>query len=54
MNMSKAAKKLYIHRNTLIYRLQKIETITGLNIKSFDHCLLLYLVLKYYENFQTS
>ncbi|WP_339228535.1 sugar diacid recognition domain-containing protein [Oceanobacillus sp. FSL K6-2867] len=46
MNTSKAAKKLFIHRNTLIYRLQKIEEITSLDTKSFEHCMLLYLGLK--------
>ncbi|MBP2079247.1 CdaR family transcriptional regulator [Oceanobacillus polygoni] len=46
MNTSKAAKKLFIHRNTLIYRLQKIEEITSLDTKSFEHCMLLYLGLR--------
>ncbi|WP_188454569.1 PucR family transcriptional regulator [Virgibacillus oceani] len=46
MNISKAAKALYIHRNTLIYRLKKIDSLTLLNTSCFEHCTLLYLVLK--------
>ncbi|MEC5423300.1 helix-turn-helix domain-containing protein [Virgibacillus sp. C22-A2] len=46
MNTSKAAKKLFIHRNTLTYRLQKVEEITTFDTKCFEHCMLLYLALK--------
>lgn len=35
LNMSEAAKKLYIHRNTLQYRLDKIKLQTGLDVKTF-------------------
>src|SRR5699024_127743 len=47
MNISEAAKKLFIHRNTLIYRLKKIESITSLDTRSFQHCTLLYITLKH-------
>ncbi|OZU90491.1 hypothetical protein CIL03_04915 [Virgibacillus indicus] len=50
MNISKTAKELYIHRNTLIYRLKKIERITRLDTGCFEHCTLLYLVLKKYTD----
>lgn len=50
MNTSKAAKALYIHRNTLIYRLKKIEAITSINTGDFEQCMLLYLILKHYKN----
>lgn len=46
MNISKAAKELFIHRNTLIYRLKKIDDITGLCTNRFEHCTLLYFALK--------
>ena len=36
LNVSEAARKLYLHRNTMIYRLDKIERATGLNIRSFS------------------
>lgn len=45
LNISQAAKELFVHRNTLIYRLQKIESMTGLDSKKFDDCTLLYLWL---------
>lgn len=35
LNISDAARKLYIHRNTLIYRLDKIKKDTGFDIRSF-------------------
>lgn len=35
LNISEAAKKLYIHRNTLIYRLDKIQKDTGYDIRDF-------------------
>lgn len=35
LNITDAARKLYIHRNTLIYRLSKIEKETGFDIKNF-------------------
>jgi DNA-binding PucR family transcriptional regulator len=35
LNISDAAKKLYIHRNTLIYRLDKIKKETGFDIRNF-------------------
>ncbi|ASK63661.1 hypothetical protein CFK37_16600 [Virgibacillus phasianinus] len=47
MNISKAAKKLYIHRNTLIYRLKKMESLTKLRTNNFEHCTMLYFILKH-------
>lgn len=35
LNITDAARKLYVHRNTLIYRLSKIEKETGFDIKNF-------------------
>lgn len=36
LNLSEAAKGLYVHRNTLIYRLDKIEKYTGYDIRKFN------------------
>lgn len=36
LNVSLAAEKLYMHRNTLIYRIKKIERLTGLNVTKFS------------------
>lgn len=41
MNLSQTAKKLFIHRNTLLYRLQKLKEATGLDpVRSFQHAIL--------------
>lgn len=36
LNVSRTAEALYMHRNTLMYRLNKIKKITGLDVKNFD------------------
>ncbi len=36
LNVSLAAKKLYMHRNTLIYRIKKIKRLTGLDVTAFS------------------
>ena len=36
MNISETARKLYMHRNTLIYRLNKIQKTTGIDLRNFD------------------
>lgn len=43
---SATAKALYIHRNTLEYRLNRISELTGLNLGNFDDRLLLYVALQ--------
>ncbi|MFM1651800.1 CdaR family transcriptional regulator [Brevibacillus sp. B_LB10_24] len=48
MNLSETARNMYIHRNTIIYRLEKISECTGLVTSNFEHCLLLYMAIRYY------
>jgi sugar diacid utilization regulator len=36
LNVSDSSKILYIHRNTLLYRLDKIQKTTGLDVRKFD------------------
>ena len=36
LNVSETARNMYLHRNTLLYRLDKIEKETGLNIRDFS------------------
>ncbi|WP_175614565.1 sugar diacid recognition domain-containing protein [Piscibacillus halophilus] len=50
MNVSRAAQDLYIHRNTLSYRLNKIEKMTSIHVNNFYDCSTLYIFLKYYLN----
>ncbi|MBO7214912.1 MAG: helix-turn-helix domain-containing protein [Clostridia bacterium] len=52
LNVSETAREMFIHRNTLIYRLEKIEKLTGLDIKKFGDALnfkLLYIISKIIE-----
>ncbi|MCD4827378.1 MAG: helix-turn-helix domain-containing protein [Acholeplasmataceae bacterium] len=44
-NMSLAAKSLYVHRNTLIQRLDKFHQVTGFDVKSFTDGFLIYHLL---------
>lgn len=37
LNVSETSRKLFVHRNTLVYRLEKIRKITGLDLREFDH-----------------
>jgi len=39
LNVSETARKLFVHRNTLVYRLEKIKKITGLDIREFDNAI---------------
>lgn len=48
-NVSETAKRLYIHRNTLLYRLDKIKQETGLDVKSFRGAVLMQLGLLLYK-----
>ena len=39
LNVSESSRKLYVHRNTLVYRLDKIHKLTGLDLREFDHAI---------------
>ena len=45
LNISRTAKELFMHRNTLIYRLDKIRKSTGLDATSFDDAVTLRMIL---------
>lgn len=36
LNISETARQLYIHRNTLVYRLERLEKMIGLDIRKFE------------------
>lgn len=46
LNITNTSKSIYIHRNTLLYRLEKIKQFTGLDPRRFEHALQLYIGLK--------
>ncbi|KAB1435814.1 PucR family transcriptional regulator [Candidatus Galacturonibacter soehngenii] len=39
LNVSETSRQLYVHRNTLVYRLEKLQKSTGLDIRVFDDAL---------------
>ena len=45
LNLSETARKLYIHRNTLVYRLDKIQKVTGLDLRTFDDAMTFKLLM---------
>lgn len=52
LNVSETSRQLYVHRNTLVYRLDKIQKITGLDLRKFDDAIIFKvatLVRKYLD-----
>ncbi len=43
LNGSETSRRLFVHRNTLVYRLDKVQKITGLDLRSFDDAVLFKL-----------
>jgi len=54
LNIKETAKKLYIHRNTLIYRLNKIKTESGYDPQNFHDAFLLQMVIWVHNRNRTS
>ena len=53
LNVSETSRKLFVHRNTLVYRLDKIRKITGLDIREFENAVtfkVALMVKKYLTN----
>lgn len=45
LNISETARQLFVHRNTLVYRLEKIQKTTGLDVRVFDDALTFKIAL---------
>lgn len=45
LNVSETSRKLFVHRNTLVYRLDKIKKLTGLDLREFDHAIIFKIAL---------
>ncbi len=58
LNVSETSRQLYIHRNTLVYRLDKIQKTTGLDLRVFEDAITFKIALmvvrymKYMETFE--
>lgn len=44
LSLTKASKNLFVHRNTLMYRIEKIKKETGFDIRNFKEATLLYII----------
>ena len=52
LNISEAARQLFIHRNTLVYRVDKIKKNTGFDLREFEDAMMFRVVMmmkKYIE-----
>lgn len=56
LNVSETSRQLYIHRNTLVYRLDKIQKVTGLDLRNFDDAIIfkIALMVSKYTNYKES
>jgi carbohydrate diacid regulator len=57
LNVSETSRQLYVHRNTLVYRLDKIQKVTGLDLRNFDDAIIFkvsMLVKKYLDKAESS
>ena len=56
LNVSETSRKLFVHRNTLVYRLEKIRKLTGLDLREFEHAITfkVALMVKKYLNSKPS
>ena len=56
LNVSETSRQLYIHRNTLVYRLDKIQKLTGLDLRVFEDAItfkIALMVVKYMKYMET-
>ena len=45
LNVSETSRKLFVHRNTLVYRLEKIKKLSGLDLREFDDAIVFKVAL---------
>lgn len=48
LNVSRAADNLYMHRNTLIYRIAKLKRLTGLDVRTFSDAVTFIILYRCY------
>jgi carbohydrate diacid regulator len=56
LNVSETSRQLFIHRNTLVYRLDKLQKITGLDLRVFEDAItfkIALMVVKYMKYMET-
>lgn len=45
LNISEASRKLFVHRNTLVYRIEKLQKVTGLDMRIFEDAMVFDIAL---------
>lgn len=45
LNVSETSRQLFVHRNTLVYRIEKIQKSTGLDLRNFEDALTFKIAL---------
>ncbi len=45
LNIIKASAQAYVHRNTMVYRLEKVKKLLGLDIKKFEDAVTIQIIL---------
>ena len=49
LNVAETSRNSYLHRNTLLYRLDKIQHMTGLNLKCFEDAITFKILMQVYR-----
>ncbi len=51
LNLSETGKKSFLHRNTLVYRLDKVQKMTGFNLRNFSDSVTFKILMLIYHKF---
>lgn len=54
LNVSETSRKLFVHRNTLVYRLEKIKKLTGLDLRDFEDAVVFRVAMMVKKYLQSS
>lgn len=49
LNIAETSRNAFLHRNTLLYRIDKIHKLTGLNIRNFEDAITFKILAKIYN-----
>lgn len=56
LNISETSRQLFVHRNTLVYRIEKVQKVTGLDMRNFEDALtfnIALMVLNYLKHLES-
>ena len=54
LNVSETSRQLFVHRNTLVYRLEKIMKLTGLDLRKFDQAIVFKVAMMVYKYLESN